>query len=78
MKAALPAYSEAIGEIFIVSKKVFLSRVVRCQEEEGGEDVDHVSGLGKRTGGTLLFSTTARFCDINEDETAHFDFKSDK
>ena len=61
---ALPAYSEAIGEIL----KVFLSRVLRCKEEEG----DHVSGLGTRAGSTLLFSTTARFCDIKQDETAHF------
>ena len=50
---------------------MFLSRVMRCQEkeEEGG---DHVPGLGTRAGSTLLFSTTARFCDINKDETARF------
>ena len=65
MKVALPAYSEAIGEIL----KVFLSRVMRCKEEGEG---DHVPGLGTRAGSTLLFSTTARFCDIKQDETAHF------
>ena len=61
MKAALPAYSEAIGHCL----KVFLSRVMRCQEEEE-EGGDHVPGLGTRTDNTLLFSTTARFCDIKQ------------
>ena len=45
MKAALPAYSEAIGEIFHCLK-VFVSRVMRCQEGD-------VQGLGTRTGSTL-------------------------
>ena len=37
---------------------------MRCQEEE--EEGDHVPGLGTRAGSTLLFSTTARFCDIKQ------------
>ena len=45
MKVALPAYSEAIGEIL----KVFLSRVMRCKEEGG----DHVPGLGTRASSTF-------------------------
>ena len=63
MKATLPAYSEAIGGIL----KVFLSRVMRCQE--GG---DHVPGLGTRTGSTLLFSTTVRFYDIKKRRNCSF------
>ena len=35
--------------------------------QEGG-----VPGLGTRTGSTLLFSTTARFCDMKHDEITHF------
>ena len=64
MKATLPAYSEAIGHCL----KVFLSRVMRCQEEEG----DHVPGLGTRAGRTLLFSTTTRFCDITKRQNCSF------
>ena len=46
---------------------------MRCQEkEEEEEGGDHVPGLGTRAGSTLFFSTTARFCDINKDETARF------
>ena len=36
-----------------------------CQEEED-EEGDHVPGLGTRADSTLLFSTTARFCDIKQ------------
>ena len=62
MKVALPAYSEAIGEIL----KVFLSRVMRCKKE------NHVPGLGTRAGSTLLLSTTARFCDIKQRQNCSF------
>ena len=40
--------------------KVFLSRVMRCQEG------DNVPGLGTRTGSTLLFSTTVQVYDIKQ------------
>ena len=63
MKATLPAYSEAIGHCL----KVFLSRVMRCQEEG-----DHVPGLGTRAGRTLLFSTTTRFCVITKRRNCSF------
>ena len=43
--------------------KVLLSRVMRCHQEEKG---DHVPGLGKWAVSTLLFPTTARFCDIKQ------------
>ena len=43
---------------------------MRCQEGEGGEgeedDPPPVPRLGTRTGGTLLFSTTTRFCDMKQ------------
>ena len=48
---------------------------MRCQE--GGEEDDPplVPRLGTRTGSTLLFSTTTRFCDMKQkrtlDETVH-------
>ena len=71
MKAALPAYSEAMGGICL---NMFLSRVMRCQEKEEEEEVggDHVPGLGTRAGSTLLFSTTARFCDIKKRRNCSF------
>ena len=47
---------------------MFLSRVLRCQEEDG----DHVTGLGTRAGITFLFSTTARFCDIKQRRNCSF------
>ena len=68
VKASPPADAEAIGEIFIM----FLSRVMRCQEEGGGgggggeDDPPLVPRLGTRTGSTLLFSTTTRFCDMEQ------------
>ena len=43
---------------------------MRCQEEE--EEGDHVPGLGTRAGSTLLFSTTARFCDIKQRRNCSF------
>ena len=45
---------------------------MRCQG-------DHVPGLGTRAGSTLLFSTTARFCDKKKTQTklVIFDFKFD-
>ena len=49
---------------------VFLSRVMRCQEEE--EEEGQVPGLGTRTGSTLWFSTTARFCDIKQRRNCSF------
>ena len=45
---------------------------MRCQEDKDDEGGDHIPGLGTRAGSTLLFSTTARFCGIKQDETAHF------
>ena len=33
---------------------------------------DHVPGLGTRAGSTLLFSTTARFCDIKQKRNCSF------
>ena len=60
MKAALPDYC----------LKVFLSRVMCCQEED--EEGDHVPGLGTRAGSTLLFSTTAGFCDIKQRRNCSF------
>ena len=41
---------------------------MRCQEGGG----DHVPGLSTRTGSTLLFSTTARFCDIKQRRNGSF------
>ena len=55
------ADSEAIGEI-----NVFLSQVMRGQEEGEGEKRRIIPGLGTRTGCTLLFSTTGRFCDMKQ------------
>ena len=43
---------------------------MRCQEEE--EEGDYVPGLGTREGSTLLFSTTARFCDIKQRRNCSF------
>ena len=46
---------------------------MRCQEEEEEEEEeDHVPGLGTRAGSTLLFSTTARFCDIKQRRNCSF------
>ena len=40
---------------------------MRCQEGGGGEDDPPlVPRLGTRTGSTLLFSTTTRFCDMKQ------------
>ena len=51
---------------------MFLSRVMRCQE--GGEEDDPplVPRLGTRTGSTLLFSTTTRFCDMKQKRNYSF------
>ena len=35
-------------------------------EEEDEEEEDIILGLGTRTGSTLLFSTTARFCNMKQ------------
>ena len=50
---------------------MFLSRVMRCQ---GGEEDDPplVPRLGTRTGSTLLFSTTTRFCDMKQKRNYSF------
>ena len=45
---------------------------MRCQEEVEEEERDHVPGLGTRAGSTLLFSTTARFCDIKQRRNCSF------
>ena len=60
IKGTLLTNSEAIGEIPILLK-VFLSRVMHC-----------LSGLGTRVDSTLLFSTTARFCDIKQQRNCSF------
>ena len=41
---------------------------MRCQEGGGREEDDPplVPRLGTRTGSTFLFSTTTRFCDMNQ------------
>ena len=42
---------------------------MRCQEGGGGGEEDDpplVPRLGTRTGSTLLFSTTTRFCDMKK------------
>ena len=53
---------------------LFKSVVMRCQEEveQEEEEGDHVPGLGTRAGSTLLFSTTARFCDIKRRRNCSF------
>ena len=55
---------------------MFLSRVIRCQEGEGGggeeDDPPLVPRLGTRTGRTLLFSTTTRFCDMKQKQNYSF------
>ena len=47
-----------------------------CQEGEGGggeeDDPPLVPRLGTRTGGTLLFSTTTRFCDMKQKQNYSF------
>ena len=46
---------------------------MRCQEEGGGEDDPPlVPRLGTRTGSTLLFSTTTRFCDMKQKRNYSF------
>ena len=47
---------------------------MRCQEGEGGEEDDPplVPRLGTRTGSTLLFSTTTRFCDMKKKRNYSF------
>ena len=47
---------------------------MRCQEGEGGEEDDPplVPRLGTRTGSTLLFSTTTRFCDMKQKRNYSF------
>ena len=62
MKAALPAYSEAIGEFFIVPRGG--GGGGGGEEEDEEDEEDHVPGLGMRMGSTLLFSTTVWFCYI--------------
>eukprot|EP00731_Ephydatia_muelleri_P006275 Em0003g523a len=48
---------------------------MRCQEGEGGGEEDDpplVPRLGTRTGSTLLFSTTTRFCDMKQKRNYSF------
>ena len=46
---------------------------MRCQEGEGEEDDPPlVARLGTRTGSTLLFSTTTRFCDMKQKRNYSF------
>ena len=49
---------------------------MRCQEGEGGggeeDDPPLVPRLGTRTGSTLLFSTTTRFCDMKQKRNYSF------
>ena len=46
---------------------------MRCQEGGGGEDDPPlVPRLGTRTGSTLLFSTTTRFCDMKQKRNYSF------
>ena len=47
---------------------------MRCQEGEGGEEDDPplVPRQGTRTGSTLLFSTTTRFCDMKQKRNYSF------
>ena len=42
---------------------------MRCQEED---DPPLVPRLGTRTGSTLLFSTTTRFCDMKQKQNYSF------
>ena len=46
-------------------------QVMLCQVEKD-EEGDHVPGLGTRTGSTLFFSTTTRFCDIKQRQNCSF------
>ena len=64
-EGTLPANSEAIGEFSFFKSVPILSYTWSRRRRI-------ISGLGTRTGSTLFFSTTARFCDIKNDETAHF------
>ena len=45
---------------------------MRCQEGEGEDDPPLVPRLGTRTGSTLLFSTTTRFCDMKQKRNYSF------
>ena len=47
---------------------------MRCQEGGGGDEDDPplVPRLGTRTGSTLLFSTTTRFCDMKQKRNYSF------
>ena len=45
---------------------------MRCQEGEGEDDPPLVPRLGTRTGSTLLFSTTTRFCDMKQKRNFSF------
>ena len=47
---------------------------MRCQEGGGGgeDDPPLVPRLGTRTGSTLLFSTTTRFCDMKQKRNYSF------
>ena len=48
---------------------------MRCQEGGGGGEEDDpplVPRLGTRTGSTLLFSTTTRFCDMKQNRNYSF------
>ena len=46
---------------------------MRCQERGGGEDDPPlVPRLGTRTGSTLMFSTTTRFCDMKQKQNYSF------
>ena len=48
---------------------------MRCQEGGGGGEEDDpplVPRLGTRTGSTLLFSTTTRFCDMKQKRNYSF------
>ena len=48
---------------------------MRCQEGGGGGEEDDpplVPRLGTRTGSTLLFSTTTRFCDVKQKRNYSF------
>ena len=45
---------------------------MRCQEEGEEDDPPLVPRLGTRTGNTLLFSTTTRFCDMKQKRNYSF------
>ena len=45
---------------------------MRCQEGREEDDPPLVPRLGTRTGSTLLFSTTTRFCDMKQKRNYSF------